>query len=66
MLHDGDDRNLGRLGLPSSEQIKRVASRGKLYGFILQRASLKTLRRILADPGVRSVNIADVAFTLRP
>jgi hypothetical protein len=66
MLHDGDDRNLGRVGLPRSEQIKRVASEGRIYGFILQQTSLKTLRRLLADPNVRSVNVADVAFNLRP
>jgi len=65
MLHDGDDGNLGRLGLPSSEQIKRVASQGRIYGFILQQTSLKTLQRLLADPNIRSVNIADVAFSLR-
>jgi hypothetical protein len=66
MLHDGDDRNLGRVGSPSSEQIKRVAAHAKIYGFILQKTSLRTLRRLLADPGVRSVSIADVAFGLRP
>ncbi len=66
MLRQGDDRNLGRLGLPSSEQIKRVASHAKIYGFILEKTSLKTLRRLLVDPEVRSVNIADVAFKLRP
>lgn len=64
MLRQGDDRNLGRLGLPSSQQIKSVASRAKIHGFILEKASLKTLRLLLADPAVRSVKIVDVAFGL--
>jgi hypothetical protein len=66
MLGDGDDRNLGRVGLPSSEQIKQVASRAKIYGFLLEKTSLESLRRLLADPEVRSVSLADVAFRLRP
>jgi len=66
LLHDGDDGNLGRLGLPSSEQIKRVASHARIYGFLVEKTSLKTLRKLLADPQVRSVNVADVAFRLRP
>jgi hypothetical protein len=64
MLRQSDDRNLGRLGLPSSQQIKVVAFQAKIHGFILEKASLKTLRLLLADPAVRSVKIVDVAFGL--
>lgn len=64
MLRQSDDRNLGRLGLPSSQQIKTVASQAEIHGFILEKASLKTLRLLLADPAVRSVKIVDVAFGL--
>jgi hypothetical protein len=64
MLRQSDDRNLGRLGLPSSQQIKAVAAQAEIHGFILEKASLKTLRRLLADPAVRSVKIVDVAFGL--
>jgi hypothetical protein len=63
-LDDGDNRNLGRLGLPPASRIKTLAADAKVHGFILTKASVKTLRALLDDPGTRSVKIADVAFDL--
>jgi hypothetical protein len=64
MLGDGDDRNLERLGLPPADEIKKLAAEPKVHAFILARASVETLRALLNDPAVRSVNVADVAFDL--
>jgi hypothetical protein len=63
-LDDGDDRNLGRLKLPTAEQIKRLAENPRVYAFILDRTSIQRLRTFLDDADVRSVNVADVAFDL--
>jgi hypothetical protein len=64
MLGDGDDRNLERLGLPPADEIKKLAAEPKVHAFILAKASVETLRALLNDPAVRSVNVADVAFDL--
>jgi hypothetical protein len=64
MLRDGDDRNLGRLGLPPAAKIKTLAADPKVHAFILAKASVERLRALLDDPAVRSVNVADVAFDL--
>jgi hypothetical protein len=63
-LDDGDDRNLGRLRLPTADEIKRLAENPRVYAFILDRASIQQLRSFLDDAAVRSVNVADVAFDL--
>jgi hypothetical protein len=63
-LDDGDDRNLGRLGLPPAAQIKKLARDPKVHGFILASAATATLRALLDDQAVRSVKLADVAFDL--
>lgn len=63
-LEDGDNRNLGRLGLPPASRIKALAADPKVHGFILPKASIETLRALLDDPGIRTVKIADVAFDL--
>lgn len=63
-LRDGDDRNLGRLGLPPADDIKRLAEDPQVHAFILPKASVDRLRALLDDPQVRSVNVADVAFDL--
>ena len=64
MLRDGDDRNLGRLGLRPADEIKTLATDPKVHAFILTKASVEKLRALLDDPAVRSVNVADVAFDL--
>jgi hypothetical protein len=64
MLRDGDDRNLGRLGLPPADEIKTLAADPKVHAFILAKASMERLRALLDDPAVRSVNVGDVAFDL--
>src|SRR5215213_6025988 len=63
-LRDSDDRNLGRLGLRPAEEIKKLSENPKVHGFILDRASVEQLNGFLYDSGVRSVNVADVAFDL--
>ncbi len=63
-LRDDDDRNLGRLGLPPADTIKSVARNARVHAFILETASLRQLTRLLDDPAIRSVNVADVAFDL--
>jgi hypothetical protein len=64
MLNDGDDLNLDRLGLPPADAIKKLAVDPKVHAFILPKASVETLRALLDDPAIRSVNVADVAFDL--
>jgi hypothetical protein len=63
-LEDGDDRNLGRLGLPPADKIKTLAEDPKVHAFILPKASVERLRALLDDPAIRSLNLADVAFDL--
>jgi hypothetical protein len=63
-LEGGDDRNLGRLGLPPASEIKKLAANPRIHGFILAKASTETLLALLDDQGTRSVKIADVAFDL--
>ena len=64
MLRDGDDENLERLNLPPADSIKRLAENPKVHGFLLERATVARLEGLLDDPGIRSVNVADVAFDL--
>jgi hypothetical protein len=64
MLENGDNRNLGRLGLPAASQIKTLAANPEVHGFILAEATVESLRVLLDDPSVRSVNVADAAFDL--
>ena len=63
-LDGGDDRNLGMLGLPTAEEIKRLAESPRVYAFIVDRTSIQRLRTFLDDAAVRSVNVADIAFDL--
>jgi hypothetical protein len=63
-LDDGDNRNLGRLGLPPADEIKKLAADPKVHGFILPTASIERLSALLRDPAVRSVKAVDVAFDL--
>jgi hypothetical protein len=63
-LDDGDDRNLGRLGLPTESEIKELAANPRIHGFILPKASTEILQALLDDQETRSVKIADVAFDL--
>jgi hypothetical protein len=64
MLRDDDDGNLERLSLPPADYIKRLAEDPSVHGFLLERATIERLERLLDDPKVRSVNVADVAFDL--
>jgi len=61
-LRSSDDADLRRLDLPTAASIKRVASDPRIHAFVVDRAPLDELRRLLDDPQVRNVNIADVAF----
>lgn len=63
-LRDEDDQTLSYLYLPPVSAIKAVARQARVYGFIADRVPKSRLRRLLDDPAIRSIRVADVAFDL--
>jgi hypothetical protein len=63
-LGQGDDANLGLLYLPGAKSIKTVAAEGRIHGLVVDTASPKELRALLADPAVASVRLAEVTYDL--
>lgn len=61
-LNAGDDDILHQLDLPSSAQLRAVADAPRIRAFVLSQASIPELRKLLADPLIASVNVADVGF----
>ncbi|MEU4411371.1 hypothetical protein AB0F88_43300 [Streptosporangium sp. NPDC023963] len=61
LLYEGDD--LEEFGL-SRGRLAGTAEEGVVYGLVVDGWKLADLRKLLDDPEVRTVNLADVAFDL--
>ncbi|MBB5777709.1 hypothetical protein [Nonomuraea jabiensis] len=60
-LDEGDDLSAFMLDY---EWLDRAAKEGLVYGLVVDRWKLADLRKLLDDPEVRTVRLADVAFDL--
>nr|WP_235854691.1 hypothetical protein [Nonomuraea aridisoli] len=63
LLRDHDDANLRRFDL-SLDRLRTAARDGLAYAYVADLVAIEKLRRILEDPRVRTVRLADVAFDL--
>ncbi|MEV0148162.1 MULTISPECIES: hypothetical protein [unclassified Nonomuraea] len=63
MLRDYDDANLHRFDL-SLARLRKAAKEGLVYAYMDDLASVEDLRKLLEDPRVRTIRLADVAFDL--
>ncbi|MET7461522.1 hypothetical protein [Nonomuraea sp. NPDC005501] len=63
MLHDYDEANLRRFDL-SLARLRKVAADGLVYAYVDEMVTVKDLRKLIEDPRVRTVRLADVAFDL--
>jgi hypothetical protein len=61
-LSSDDDETLQKLGAAPAGVLRDIATDPRIHAFVLGRATPAELRALLADPGVRSVNVADVGF----
>ncbi|WP_329425310.1 hypothetical protein OG339_33830 [Streptosporangium sp. NBC_01495] len=61
LLGEGDDFSEFEL---SHDWLTGAAEEGVVYGLVVDRWKLADLRKLLDDPEVRTVNLADVAFDL--
>ncbi|MEU9884315.1 hypothetical protein [Sphaerisporangium sp. NPDC051011] len=62
-LRDHDDPNLRKLGL-TLDRLRAAATEGKAYAYVDQLADVATLRKIIEDPRVATVRVADLAYDL--
>jgi hypothetical protein len=65
-LHSSDDGLLHDLGLPGVATLRALATRPRVYGFVLSQADPKELLGFLADPHVAAVRVGDIAYNLTP
>ncbi|MFI7616365.1 hypothetical protein ACIBP6_34590 [Nonomuraea terrae] len=63
LLREHDDANLRRFDL-SLDRLRTAARDGLAYAYVADLVAIEKLRRILEDPRVRTVRLADVAFDL--
>lgn len=62
-LHDSDRKSLSDLGL-SLTALRRSAEAPRVYGFVVDSASIPKLRVALDSPAVHTIRLAQVAFDL--
>lgn len=63
-LRGSDDDVLDPLGVPSKDELERIAADPQIYGFVLDQATPAVLRAVAVDPAVRDVSVGDVAVNL--
>ncbi|NUW30141.1 hypothetical protein HTZ77_01665 [Nonomuraea sp. SMC257] len=63
MLRDHDEGNLRRFDL-SLARLRKASADGLVYGYVDSMARIKDLRKLIEDPRVRTVHLADVTFDL--
>ncbi|MDF2710110.1 MAG: hypothetical protein K0R62_5762 [Nonomuraea muscovyensis] len=64
LLRDHDDANLRHFDL-SLARLRKAANDGLAYAVVENLVSVKELRKVIEDPRVRTVRLADVAFDLQ-
>ncbi|MFC4011571.1 hypothetical protein ACFOY2_30375 [Nonomuraea purpurea] len=62
-LRDHDEANLRSFTL-SLDRLRKAAGDGLAYAYVDQLSSVEKLRKVLEDPRVRTIRLADVAFNL--
>ncbi|GAA3797568.1 hypothetical protein GCM10022226_16140 [Sphaerisporangium flaviroseum] len=62
-LRDHDDANLRQFGL-SLARLRTSAAEGKAYAYVDELSSIDRLRKIIEDPRVRTIRVADVSYPL--
>jgi hypothetical protein len=62
LLTPDDDEALGTLGAPSVADLRAAARDPRVHAFVIDSATVGQVRDLLADPQVRSINVADVGF----
>lgn len=62
-LRDHDEANLRQFGLDLA-RLRTTAADGKVYAYVDSGVRISTLRRLIDDPLVKTVRVADVAFRL--
>lgn len=63
LLRDHDDANLRHFDL-SLARLRKAADEGLAYAYVDSIATVEDLRKLIEDPRVRTVRLADVAFDL--
>ncbi|MFI6596243.1 hypothetical protein ACIBHX_08345 [Nonomuraea sp. NPDC050536] len=63
VLQDSDQANLSSFGL-SLDRLRKAASDGLAYAYVDNLTSIAKLRKIIEDPRVKTVRLADAAFDL--
>ncbi|NUW41049.1 hypothetical protein [Nonomuraea rhodomycinica] len=63
MLRDHDEANLRRFDL-SLARLRKASADGLVYGYVDDVARVKDLRKLIENPRVRTVHLADVTFDL--
>ncbi len=63
LLRDHDNANLRSFDL-SLNRLRKAAEAGLAYGYVDQFSSVRELRELLKDPGVRTIRLAGVTFDL--
>ncbi|GII04856.1 hypothetical protein [Planobispora takensis] len=64
MLRDYDERNLRQFGLDLA-RLRKAAAEGEAYAYVNELSPIGRLRKIIEDPRVATVRVADVAFDLQ-
>ncbi|WP_157548240.1 hypothetical protein [Nonomuraea candida] len=63
LLREHDDANLRSFDL-SLARLRKAAGDGLAYGYVDQLSSVAELRKLIEDPRVRTIRLADVTFDL--
>jgi hypothetical protein len=61
-LTAADTDALAELGAPSVADLRLAAGDPRIYAVVVERTTLDELRTLLANPQVRSVNVAEIGF----
>lgn len=63
MLREHDERNLRKFGLDLG-RLRKAAAEGRAYGYVDELSRVGVLRKVIQDPRVTTVRVADLAFDL--
>ncbi|WP_433252236.1 hypothetical protein ACQPYK_07435 [Streptosporangium sp. CA-135522] len=63
VLREHDEPNLRRFGLDLA-RLRKAAGEGRAYAYVDSLATISSLRKLIEDPQVATVRMADIAFDL--
>ncbi|MFC4063070.1 hypothetical protein ACFOWE_32735 [Planomonospora corallina] len=64
MLREHDEHNLRKFGLDLA-RLRKAAAEGAAYAYVSELSQVAVLRKVVEDPRVTTVRVADIAFDLR-